>query len=61
MVRDLDLLSCLVRGPGVREPGPWQMLFVIRFQEIVNSLHFECTNGVRIVSRDEDIYGSGAA
>ena len=35
-------------------------LFIIRFQEIVNSVHFECTNGVRIVSRDEDIYGSGA-
>jgi len=23
-------------------------------------VHFECTNGVHIVSRDKDIYGSGA-
>ncbi len=29
-------------------------------QEIVNRVHFECAKGVRIVSRDEDIYGSGA-
>ena len=35
-------------------------LFIIRFQEIVNSVHFKCTNGVHIVSRDKDIYGSGA-
>src|SRR5215470_4062315 len=35
-------------------------LLIIRFQEIVNSVHFECTNGVRIVSCDEDINGSGA-
>src|ERR1700691_1622736 len=35
-------------------------LLIIRFQEIVNCVHFECTNGVRIVSRDEDIYGSAA-
>src|SRR3984885_7027978 len=31
-----------------------------RFQEIVNSVHLECTNGMCIVSRDEDIYRSGA-
>src|ERR1700678_777226 len=35
-------------------------LLIIRFQEIVNSVHFKCTNGVHIVSRDKDIYGSGA-
>src|SRR5262249_16561770 len=40
--------------------GPGKSLLIIRFQEIVNSMHFECTNGMRIVSRDEDIYGSGA-
>src|ERR1700733_12759664 len=33
-------------------------LLIIRFQEIFNSVHFKCTNGVRIVSRDKDIYGS---
>src|SRR5258708_38084665 len=25
VVRDFDLLSWTVRGPGVREPGPWQI------------------------------------
>src|ERR1700678_990535 len=35
-------------------------LLIIRLQEIVNSVHFKCTNGVHIVSRDKDIYGSGA-
>jgi hypothetical protein len=35
-------------------------LLIKRFQEIVDSVHFECTDGVRIVSRREDIYGSGA-
>src|ERR1700689_1268390 len=25
VVRDLDLLSRAVRGPGMREPGPWQI------------------------------------
>src|SRR5450432_2255001 len=45
-------LSCLSQGLG-------KSLLIIRFQEIVNSVHFECTNCVRIVSRDEDIYGSG--
>jgi hypothetical protein len=35
-------------------------LLIIRFQEIVNCMHFKCTNGVRIVSCDKDIYGSGA-
>jgi len=35
-------------------------LLIIRFQEIVNSVHFKGTNGVHIVSRDKDIYGSGA-
>jgi hypothetical protein len=25
VVRDLDLLPCAVRGPGVRESGPWQI------------------------------------
>src|SRR5437016_5329022 len=35
-------------------------LLIVRFQEIVNSVHFECTNGVRIMSGDEDINGSRA-
>src|SRR5580698_6106149 len=35
-------------------------LFIIRLQEIVNSVHFEGTNGVRMISRDEDIYGRAA-
>src|ERR1700684_3599564 len=46
-------LACVNQGLG-------KSLLIIRFQEIVNSVHFECTNGMRIVSRDEDIYGSGA-
>src|ERR1041385_7248002 len=46
-------LECVNQGLG-------KSLLIIRFQEIVNSVHFECTNGVRIVSRDEDINGSGA-
>ncbi len=45
-------LSCVSQGLG-------KSLLIIRFQEIVNSVHFKCTNGVRIVSRDKDIYGSG--
>src|SRR5271168_2271895 len=40
--------------------GFGKSLLIIRFQEIVDSVHFECTNGVRIVSSDEDINGSGA-
>src|SRR5215469_35658 len=48
-----DDLECVNQGLG--EP-----LLIIRFQEIVNSVHFEGTNGVRIVGRDEDINGSGA-
>src|SRR6059058_322644 len=47
-----DDLECVNQGLG-------KSLLIIRFQEIVNSVHFECTNGVRIVSRDEDINGSG--
>src|SRR5690242_6171937 len=35
-------------------------LLIIRLQEIVNSVHFECTNGVHIMGRNEDIDGSGA-
>src|ERR1700689_4667802 len=46
-------LACVSQGLG-------KSLLIKRFQEIVNSVHFECTNGVRIVSRGEDIYGSGA-
>src|SRR6202522_3473763 len=46
-------LACVNQGLG-------KSLLIIRFQEIVNSVHFECTNGVRIVSGDEDINGSGA-
>src|SRR3984885_14323848 len=46
-------LACVSQGLG-------KSLLIIRFQQIVNSVHFECTNGVRIVSRDEDINGSGA-
>src|SRR5271170_7780835 len=46
-------LACVNQGLG-------KSLLIIRFQEIVNSVHFECTNGVRIVSRGEDINGSGA-
>src|SRR5256885_16132105 len=46
-------LACVRQGPG-------KSLLIIRFQEIVNSVHFERTNGMHIVSRDEDINGSGA-
>src|SRR5215831_7300447 len=46
-------LKCVSQGSG-------KSLLIIRFQEVVNSVHFECTNGVRIVSRNEDINGSGA-
>ena len=46
-------LACVNQGLG-------KSLLIIRFQEIVNCVHFECTNGVHIVSRDKDIYGSGA-
>src|SRR5437660_3486888 len=46
-------LACVRQGPG-------KSLLIIRFQEVVNSVHFECTNGVRIVSRDEGINGRGA-
>src|SRR5580692_442373 len=46
-------MACVNQGLG-------KSLLIIRFQEIVNCVHFECTNGVRIVSRDKDIYGSGA-
>src|ERR1043166_9608393 len=35
-------------------------LLIIRFQEVVNNVHFEGTIVVRIVSCDEDINGSGA-
>src|SRR6516225_1866328 len=35
-------------------------LLIIWFQEIVNSVHFECTKGVHIVSRFYDVYGSDA-
>src|SRR5580765_2148312 len=51
--------------PGLREDlacvnqGLGESLLIKRFQKIVNGVHFECTNGVRIVSGDEDIYGSG--
>ncbi len=44
-------LACVNQGLG-------KSLLIIRFQEIVDSVHFECTNGVRIVGRGEDIYGS---
>jgi len=47
-------LACVNQGLA-------KSLLIIRFQEIVNSVHFECTNGVRIVSRDKDIYGSRAS
>src|SRR5690242_9220598 len=46
-------LACVNQGPG-------KSLLIIWLQEIVNSVHLECTNGVRIMSRDEDIYGSAA-
>src|SRR6202041_81425 len=45
--------ACVNQGLG-------KSLLIIRFQEIVNCVHFECTNGVNIVSRNKDIYGSGA-
>jgi hypothetical protein len=41
-------LACVSQGLGKSLP-------IIRFQEIVNSVHFECTNGMRIVSRDGEI------
>src|SRR5215470_12572906 len=40
--------------------GLGKSLLIIRFQEIVDSVHFECTNGMCIVSRDEDVNGSWA-
>ncbi len=40
--------------------GLGKSLLIIGFQEIVNCVHFECTNGVHVVSRDKDIYGSEA-
>src|SRR5215467_1359092 len=46
-------LACVNQGLG-------KPLLIIRFQEIVYSVHFECTNGMRIVRRNEDIYGGGA-
>src|ERR1700685_305339 len=46
-------LACVSQGLG-------KSLLIIRFQEIVNCVHFECANGVHIVSCDKDIYGSGA-
>src|SRR5690348_10157412 len=46
-------LACVRQGPG-------KSLLIIRFQEIVNSVYFEGTNRVHIVSCDEDINGSGA-
>src|ERR1700727_113547 len=42
-------LACVNQGLG-------KSLLIIRFQEIVDSLYFACTNGVSIVSGDEDIY-----
>src|SRR3984957_466884 len=46
-------LECVNQGLG-------KSLLIIRLQQIVNSVDFECANGMRIVSRDEDINGSGA-
>src|SRR5215471_15650694 len=48
-----DDLKCVRQGLG-------KSLLIIWFQEIVNSVHFECTNGVHIMGRNEDIDGSGA-
>src|ERR1700722_10504556 len=48
-----DDLECVNQGLG-------KSLLIIRLQQIVNSVDFECANGMRIVSRDEDINGSGA-
>src|SRR3981189_3445779 len=48
-----DDLECVNQGLG-------KSLLIIRFQEGIKSVHFECTNGVRIVGRDEDINGSRA-
>src|SRR3984957_17680205 len=48
-----DDLECVNQGLG-------KSLLIIRLQKIVNSVDFECANGVRIVRRDEDINGSGA-
>ena len=44
-------LACVNQGLG-------KSLLIIRFQEIVNSVHFKRTNGVHIMRRDKDIYGS---
>src|SRR5207237_10119078 len=49
----LDDLECVKQGVG-------KSLIIIRLQQIVNSVDFECANSMRIVSRDEDINGSGA-
>src|SRR5215475_13575090 len=46
-------LECVSQGLG-------KSLLIIRLQQIVNGVDFECTNGVRIVSRYEDINGRGA-
>jgi hypothetical protein len=46
-------LACVNQGLG-------KSLLIVRFQEIVNCVHFECTNGVHIMSCDKYIYGSGA-
>src|SRR6202522_1485510 len=46
-------LVCVNQGLG-------KSLLIVRFQEVVNGVHFECTNGVHIVSGDKDIYGSAA-
>src|SRR5580704_6411699 len=46
-------LACVIQRLG-------KSLLIIRFQEIVNGMHFKCTNGVHIMSRYKDIYGSGA-
>ena len=44
-------LACVNQGLG-------KSLLIIWFQEIVNSVHFECTNGVRIVSRTKIYTGA---
>src|SRR5689334_4913233 len=40
--------------------GLAKSLLIVRLQEIIDGVHFECTNGVSVVSRDEDINRSGA-
>src|SRR5690349_19287618 len=40
--------------------GLGKSLLIVRLQEVVDGVHFECTNGVSVVSRDEDINRSGA-